>query len=593
MFRAAQRQQTMSLDLADAARLRYTRLPQMALNVSTLDSRLATLDERVGALASSCAIARAMERFRADCAAARFHLRRDDSRPTLVAVLGGTGTGKSTLVNRLLGRDVTATSFKRTFTAGAVAVAGAADSIPANWLGLQGNLLQSTDLPARGRADSLAIVTLDDAFTQRVTLIDTPDLDGDQPAHHAQADRVFRWAQAVVFLVTPEKYQMTELRPYYRLATRYGVPALFVMNKVEEQAVIDDYASQLEDGAQVYAIPRDDAAFEPSQGIDALREQLTSIEPEMSDTGNRARVADLLDRLRDQILAPLREHRREADRITRDLRAMEAPAAGIDVNPLTRQLQRRLQQRSVLYLMGPGRMLDRVRQVPGLLMRLPRTTWDLLRHGGLSRGGESGDLPKDFDKRVPDFRAMLQDQFAVVQSRVDDAIRSSAIGQRWIEQDAGGFAQSKIPFDAAGAIADEELADLRAWLEKRWNATPRDTALLKKLLAVLPGGESLTKWSEAAPYLLAVVVAAHHAFFGPIDLMVIGGFSLATWLTEKLSNEVTSRTRLTNARIATRFAALAHQQLNRTCDWLTKQAPAAKVLDDIESRANQLQEMLV
>ena len=122
---------------------------------------------------------------------------------------------------------------------------------------------------------------------------------------------------------------------------------------------------------------------------------------------------------------------------------METPAAGIDVNPLTRQLQRRLQQRSVLYLMGPGRMLDRVRQVPGLLARLPRTTWDLLRQRRVARE-DSENLPKDFDRRVPDFRAMLQDQFAVVQSRIDDAIRSSKLGEQWIDADGSSYAAAKL-----------------------------------------------------------------------------------------------------------------------------------------------------
>src|SRR5207253_2291019 len=162
-------------------------------------------------------------------------------------------------------------------------------------------------------------------------------------AHHAQADRAFRWAQAMLFLVTPEKYQMTELVPYYRLASRYRLPSLLVMNKAEEQAAVDDFAQQA--GAR--------------------------------GEGQGARIA----------------------------------------RPAPRALQRRLQQRSVLYLMGPGKMLDRVRQVPALLARLPRTTWDFLRHGQLSGGNDQGGFPNsDWDRGVPDFRAALQDQFAVVQS---------------------------------------------------------------------------------------------------------------------------------------------------------------------------------
>jgi len=396
------------------------------------------------------------------------------------------------------------------------------------------------------------------------------------------------------------------------------------MNKVEEQAVVDDYAVQLagasvaqtfspvsdagdptsEDSARrarratrdvqvVYAIPRDDAAYEPPENarLDSLRRAIASLKPSDSDAGLTARVSDLMGRLRDQIIAPLRDNRREVDRLTRQLREMGAAAPGIDVNPLTRQLQRRLQQRSVLYLMGPGRILDRVRQVPGLLVRLPRTAWDLLRHGALSRDGGS-DLPKDFDRRVPDFREMLMREFVVVQSRIDDAIRSSAPGQRWAEWSKAGYSDAKLSPDEAGKIADEELADLREWLEKRWNGTPRDTAVLKKLLSVLPGAEKLTRWSEAAPYLLAIIVATHGAFFGHLDLMILGGFSLATWLTEKLSNEVASRTRLTNTRIADRFTRLARQQIERSCQWLARQAPTSKDLDDLEQRANQVQEQL-
>src|SRR3954468_21752980 len=224
----------------------------MALRLNTLDSRLGALDEQLGSvrapLGADSAAARAIDRFPLDTAAARFHVRSAAGRsqhPPLLVILGGTGTGKSTLVNRLLERDVTATSFRRTFTAGAVAVAKAAAAVPTRWLGLEAVSIAPEQLPARGQIDALVVVPLDRPLTRRATLVDTPDLDGDQPAHHAQADRAFRWAQAVLFLVTPEKYQMTELLPYYRLAKRYALPAVYVMNKCEEQAVVEDYRQLL------------------------------------------------------------------------------------------------------------------------------------------------------------------------------------------------------------------------------------------------------------------------------------------------------------------------------------------------------------
>src|SRR3954467_10939363 len=111
-----------------------------------------------------------------------------------------------------------------------------------------------------------------------------------------------------------------------------------------------------------------------------------------------------------------------------------------------------------------------------------------------------------------------------------------------------------------------------------------------RLLKLLPGGEKLTKWSEAAPYLLAIVVATHHAFFGPVDLLVIGGFSLATWLTEKISNEVAGRVRLTNQRIAQRFEQLAHEQVQRAMKFIDEQAPKSKQIDQLQRQADELSE---
>ena len=72
------------------------------------------------------------------------------------------------------------------------------------------------------------------------------------------------------------------------------------------------------------------------------------------------------------------------------------------------------------------------------------------------------------------------------------------------------------------------------------------------------------------------------------DLLIIGGFSLATWLTEKLSNEVTARVRQSNRRITDRFTDLAHAQIQQITTWLTAQAPPADVLDELEKMAEEI-----
>ena len=574
----------------------------MQLRSDKLEGAIERLDELVGSmLQKSNATAHGVAaRWRSDAAALLFHLRRSaQTGPKLLAIIGGTGTGKSTLVNRLLDQTVSATSFRRTFTSGPIAVASAPQAVPSGWLGVEHASAQPDDLPARGKPDALVVVTAGNELARHLTLVDTPDLDGDQPAHHSQADRVFRWADAVVFLVTPEKYQMIELLPYYRLAWRYRLPAACVMNKCEQQAVAEDYARLLKtqgsgiDEERVFIIPRDDAGYEPpgERNLESLRRAARDL-PD-ADAGARAeglrnRTEDLLGRLADQVLAPLREIRQEVDRLIGLLRGMESPAPGVDVNPLTLQLQRRMQQRSVLYLMGPQRILDRVRQAPGLLVRLPRVAWDYIMRGEISAAAlNPANSTGSHD--VPDFRAILTDQFAILQSRLDDALRSGPVVRRWSAGDAPPPWQNAIIAPAeAGRIADEELAELKAWLERRWNATPRDTRVLESLLKFLPGGKKITQWTEAAPYLLVVIVAAAtHHLFGGIDLVVIGGWSLATWLTERLSNEVAAQTRRTNQKITDRFARLAHNQIARLCQWLNEQAPPAKALDELEMRLDE------
>ncbi len=288
------------------------RLDKLESILARADALLDGLNPRLTEPVRSAAV-----RWRCDAAATRFHLRqREPEAPLLLAVIGGTGTGKSTIVNRLLNCEITATSFRRTFTSGAVAVARRPQDVPEGWLGVEHSAAAPEDLPARGRSGSLVVAIHENQITSHIAIVDTPDLDGDQPTHHAEADRAFRWADAVLFLVTPEKYQMMELLPYYRLAVRYAVPALYAMNKCEGPEALDDYQRQLEQWIRdarpndesgpsraaipegrlatdvpvtVYSIPRDDAAYDPpaSQNLESLRSALGSLKPVAAESRQR------------------------------------------------------------------------------------------------------------------------------------------------------------------------------------------------------------------------------------------------------------------------------------------------------------------
>ena len=555
--------------------------PRLTTALAALRRELAALDQ--------AALGRNVERSLLDLDALRFHLDAPPARP-IVALLGGTGTGKSTLSNRLLGTadsPVTASSFRRTFTAGPVAIAQQAADLPAGWFGLPHAVASS--LPARGEFGRVIVAERDDVLLlHRLTLVDTPDVDGDQPEHHTLADRAFRWANAVLFVVSPEKYQMTELLPYFRLAARYGVPATFAMNKAEDAGPVDDFARQLEPivgrAPAVFVVPRDDASWQPDRerALDALRERVASSFAPANEHGLARRAQDAASRVNDQIVEPLRVQRRQADRAVVALRELRTHEVGVDVDPMTRQLRKRLQQRSVLYLMGPQRMLDRLRAAPAMLARLPRSTLDLLR-GKATPGAAATPEPEATLQALPDFASIAADQFGVVQERVADLLR--AHGPEGVADGAGGW---RIDPAQASAIVTDELDQLRAFLEARWNANPRDTALLLKLVRKLPGGERLTQLSESAPYLVVIACGLQHFAFHGLDLLVIGGFSLATWLGEKVSDEVGQRTRTANANIDQRFEELVRRQTTSAIAWLDARIPDVRRLDALARHLDDL-----
>ena len=530
---------------------------------------ISALDELILRLAPLEAVSPAVPRVRSDLLAAAFHKTRSPACVPVVALVGGTGVGKSSIVNRLVGADVTATNFRRTFTAGPVAVTH--DDLPGGFLAMPH--VAAETLPPRGEGDRVTVVRCDGPLPSRVTLIDSPDVDGERADHHAVADRVFRWADGVIFVVTPEKYQMTELQPYYRLAQRYDVPAVFVMNKAESATVVDDYVALLARSGvadpAVRVLPRDDATWQaPADAL--LSEGDVVLRPSASPTGRRNRVLDATARAGDQVLQPLIELRSAVDRTVGSVRAFAGDSVDVDVHPLTQQLRHRMRERSVLYLMGPQRILDRVRSAPTAMVRLPRGLWDW------ARGGEF-DLKMDplpARGEPPDFRAVVTEQFQTLQSRIDDVIAQSPVL-------VGKAAAWKFDPTQAGAIADDELTQLRQWLETKWNANPRDTALLLKLLRVIPGGDRVTRYFEAAPYLLALACVTSSHMMGHLDVLVLGGYSAFTWLTEKISDQVASRTRSANAAIAARYEELATRQIDAAAAALDALVPPAAALDAV------------
>ena len=109
---------------------------------------------------------------------------------TVVALLGATGSGKSSLTNALTGSEVSRTARTRPTTTQPLAVVPdtAAEATA---------LLDWLDISRRARVDRTW--TLGEA----TVLVDLPDIDSDEPGHRAIAERMAGKVDVLVWVLDP------------------------------------------------------------------------------------------------------------------------------------------------------------------------------------------------------------------------------------------------------------------------------------------------------------------------------------------------------------------------------------------------------
>ncbi len=182
----------------------------------------------------------------------------------VLALAGGTGAGKSSLLNALAGAPVASVSALRPHTDEPLAwVDGDAD------LGLDA-LLDRLGVGAR---------VAQRAFPG-LCILDLPDQDSVVAAHRVTVERALDEVDAVAWVVEPEKYRDRALHADFlaRLAPFYAEQFVFVLNKVDllgqaADAVVADFRASLAEsglpGADVFPLAAAPPGGEPV-GVDAL-----------------------------------------------------------------------------------------------------------------------------------------------------------------------------------------------------------------------------------------------------------------------------------------------------------------------------------
>jgi energy-coupling factor transporter ATP-binding protein EcfA2 len=113
----------------------------------------------------------------------------------VVALVGGTGVGKSTLLNALAGRSVSAASARRPTTDRPVAW------VPAG-LAADGTQLA----PLLQRLGTTTVVEHDGSGLGKVVVLDLPDIDSVEPGHRAAVEAALPKVDVVAWVTDPEKY---------------------------------------------------------------------------------------------------------------------------------------------------------------------------------------------------------------------------------------------------------------------------------------------------------------------------------------------------------------------------------------------------
>lgn len=157
--------------------------------------------------------------------------------PLLGVVGGSTGSGKSTLVNGIVGTPVTTPGVIRPTTRQPVLVAHPDDT---DWFNsgevLPGLAREQGEPGANPSATSLRVVSTD-SITPGLALLDAPDFDSIDDRNRELAGQLLAAADLWLFVTTPARYADNLVWNFLNDAAARNIEVIVVLNRVDEDAM--------------------------------------------------------------------------------------------------------------------------------------------------------------------------------------------------------------------------------------------------------------------------------------------------------------------------------------------------------------------
>jgi len=158
---------------------------------------------------------------------------RESGAPILVALVGSTGAGKSTLVNSVVGTHVSMTGIRRPTTNSPVLACHPDD---VGWFA------ENVFLPtvprvrqeglARSGKDGLLVLAANKGMPKGVALLDTPDIDSVVEAHHDFAHQFLDASDLWLFMTTASRYADATVWELLQHARDRGAALAIVLSRV-------------------------------------------------------------------------------------------------------------------------------------------------------------------------------------------------------------------------------------------------------------------------------------------------------------------------------------------------------------------------
>ena len=209
---------------------------------------------------------------------------------TVVAIAGATGSGKSSTFNALTELELSAVGVRRPTTSWASACVWGTDGAEEllEWLGIpprhqttRESMLDSGRRSTRSELDG-------------VVLLDLPDHDSTEVAHHLEVDRLVALADLLVWVLDPQKYADAAIHDRYLApSAAHQDVMLVVLNHIDtvpeerRQSMLDDIRRLL-DADGLDRVPVLAVSARHGIGIDELRTEIARRAAEKQST--RARI---------------------------------------------------------------------------------------------------------------------------------------------------------------------------------------------------------------------------------------------------------------------------------------------------------------